>query len=303
MASTSCYVWDFTHWSREDDGIDEKRLADHLGEHCKQWAFQLEATKDGKLHWQGRMSLRSKKRLPELVSFMKGTVMEGAHWTPTSVANRENVSYVMKADTRVKGPWTHKDPKPEEEPVELKGKVLYKWQEKVVLSLKEEKDDRKVNCVIDLAGRMGKGWLRKYVLYNKIAAVIPDCNEAKTMSQFAFAFPHKGYVIDIPRARGKKHSRAELWRGIEQLKDGLVVETRYKPQMRQLAVAPTIWVFTNEVPEFSLLSEDRWCLWCVDPETNDLIRFTERRAENIAMWVTAKRAKPNVPEEEKTKWD
>lgn len=298
------YVYDFTLWN---EATDEAKVAEALKGLAKNWAFQLErGGEGGKLHWQGRLSLRTKKRLSELVGLLVDTPLQGAHLSRTSGVNSKNFNYVMKKDTRERGPWTDKDEEPVPEPKEIKGKMLYPWQDKVIQKIKTEENDRVVNCIVDLAGCSGKGFLRKYVNFHKIAKAVPDCNEAKQLISFAFQFRARAYVVDIPRARGKRHARAELWRGIEQLKDGYLVEHRYKAQEVQLAESPSVWVFTNEMPDEHMLSADRWKLWCIDPKTNDLIPWKPGREAMIEKWVKEKRAKTIIVEEEEdkgTEWD
>lgn len=200
--------------------------------------------------------------------------------SPTAGANRNSWSYVMKADTRVKGPWKDTDPDPEEEPNEIKGKTLYPWQQTIVKDFQnKEEDTRGINVLIDPSGGRGKGFLRKYLGFHKIATIIPSGYDTKTMMQWVFQFPSEGYVIDIPRVPhdGKKQKRkqdTELWRSIEMIKDGLAVETRYKAQKRQQPKSPNIWVFMNEVPPLWTLSKDRWNLYMVHPDKQTIIEWS-----------------------------
>ena len=57
-------VWDFTI---PNDNIKKEVLIEKLNKHCKDWTFQGEKGKTGYLHWQGRLSLKVKLRLTEIV--------------------------------------------------------------------------------------------------------------------------------------------------------------------------------------------------------------------------------------------
>ena len=273
-----------------------------LRTYCKAWAFQIEKGEEkGALHAQCRFSLRAKRRLQEVVGIAKGTIMQGAHFSRTSKGGKRSFDYAMKEETRQFGPWTDKDPPPEELPLELVGGKLRVWQQEVINNIREDDlKNRTVNVLIDLAGGAGKGYLRKYLEHYKIAKTMPHVTEAKHMAAWALKFPHQAYVLDVPRDRTvagkqKKHVNTELWAGIEMLKDGRAVELRYTPQDRQLTHNPVIWVFTNDIPEPSVLSRDRWRLWVVDPKKEALLECDwdniATRAGHIAKYNDEQREK------------
>ena len=100
--------------------IEKKKILEFLEEHCKKWTFQLErGEKTGKLHFQGRFSLKSKTRLTGLVK-----LLPKAHFSVTSNENRTNCFYVEKEDTRIKGPWRDTDKK---KPSHTKWVSFWKW--------------------------------------------------------------------------------------------------------------------------------------------------------------------------------
>lgn len=91
--------------------------ADHidLGNKLKQIAnkfvFQLEKGEvSGYEHYQVRLRLIKKKR-PNEAYIQFADLIKGAHWSPTckSVHQAKTFNYVMKADTRLEGPWTEAD--------------------------------------------------------------------------------------------------------------------------------------------------------------------------------------------------
>lgn len=295
-----CHQWDFTLFSVGD----EAAIVKYLKEHCKKFVFQQEkAALTNRLHYQGRISLREKKRQDTLITEWKDSPLAGAHISPTAGANRNSWSYVMKADTRVKGPWKDTDPEPQEEPEEIKGKKLYPWQQSIVEDLKNpEEDTRSINVLIDPSGGKGKGFLRKYLGFHQLAQVIPAGHDTKTMMQWVFQFPSTAYIIDIPRVvhdkkTQKRKQDTELWRSIEMIKDGIAVETRYKAQFRQQAKSPNVWVFMNEVPPLWALSADRWNLFMIHPDKKTIIAWSRGTMEAVEMRI--KEINDNKPRQEK----
>lgn len=277
-AANSVYRYDFILWIK--DGHCASTLANALKDIAKKWVFQTERGKQsGKLHYQGRISLHKKLRKSELLKLVKDTVLEEASFRHTSNACK-TFDYVMKKDTRVEGPWKDSDASIEDEPVEIKGKVPLKWQQDCINWIKEnDDDDRVVNVVVDFKGGCGKGFVRKYTRYHKLALSPPDCSERKHMMAYVLDNPSPCYIFDIPRARGKPKLREELWIGIESIKDGRAYDSRYKSRDVQRSKSPMVWVFTNELPDLTLLSSDRWNLLLISKE--GLIPYSKENMERI----------------------
>jgi len=63
----------------------------------------------------------------------------------------------------------------------------------------------------------------------------------------------------MPRGM-KKDKLGEFYSGIEVIKNGVAYDKRYSPKKLRFD-RPAIVVFTNELPEFSLMSIDRWNVW------------------------------------------
>lgn len=292
------YRFDFTLWKA--DTINHIDVCDALAATCKKWVFQMEKGEERKgVHYQGRISLAKKQRLPEVVELYSDTALKGAHWSPTHVKGKAAWSYVMKTATRVKGPWTDESEwKEKPMPAELKRvNTLHKWQQEVVDDCKQEEEvQRKINVIVDLAGGAGKGTLRKYLEYHKIAKVLPAVKDARDILAWAMKWPSRAYVMDIPRDAGTTKLRTEMWKALESLKDGRAWEVRYTPQDVQMEYDPHIWIFTNEKPPIAAFSHDRWQMWCIDPDEKELIPYSDKVAENIALEIKMRRK-----EEEKQK--
>lgn len=258
--STQVVSYDFTVYENHNEWkLDPHRMVAELKQWAKKWAFQLEKcpTTD-RLHFQGRLSLFKKLRLSELVS----RCTFKAHWTPTSseVHEGQNFNYVMKADTRLEGPWIDKEyedpPVLTRQLVNFQDKEKYEWQKKVELWC-DEMDDRSIKLIHDTVGNSGKSIMAEWLEYHKKAFEIPPLKDMEDIMQFCMSFKaQKVYLIDMPRAM-KKDKLAGFYSGLECLKNGYVYDKRYAAKRRRFD-RPQVIVFTNVLPEWKFMSRDRW---------------------------------------------
>jgi hypothetical protein len=51
-----------------------------------------------------------------------------------------------------------------------------------------------------------------------------------------------------------------MWSAVESIKNGFAWDDRYSYREKYFD-CPNIWVFSNQCPDMSMLSEDRWKLW------------------------------------------
>ena len=76
--------------------------------------------------------------------------------------------------------------------------------------------------------------------------------------------PQKCYLIDIPRAM-KKDKLASFYSGLEALKNGVMYDKRFHFKKRRID-RPQVIVFTNTLPDWDLMSRDRWQVWRMLPD-------------------------------------
>lgn len=262
MSESACCVWDFTCFQTET----REDLTKNLRKECKQWCFQLEkAPTTGALHFQGRFSLKVKKRLTGVTK-----LFPNCHLSVTSTANRDNTFYVMKEDTRVEGPWSDKD-----EVIYVPRDIraitnLLPWQEELLYIIKIY-EPRKINIIYDPDGNSGKTTFTRYCMVNGFGQILPFCNDFKDIMRMVMDMPEsKCYFMDMPRAI-KKEKLYQLYSGIETVKNGYAYDDRYHFKQK-LFDPPNIVVFTNVMPELDLLSQDRWVIW----------KITNQRLEHFA---------------------
>lgn len=225
----------------------------------KKWVVQLEKGDSGYVHWQGRVSMIKKRRPNEL----KGKWCIGGHFSPTSNNAGRDFSYVMKKDTRIEGPYTdeeYTEPPPlTRQLVEFLKHELYPWQ-KQILDLAKVEEDRRITLIYDEVGNCGKSIFAEFMEYRGLAYEMPPFRLMEDMMQCAMGIPaQRAYMVDMPRGM-KKDKLADFYSGLECLKNGVMYDKRYSFKKRRID-RPQIFVFTNTLPEWSLMSRDRWAVY------------------------------------------
>lgn len=271
--SKQLYCWDFTLHLNESLGKNDfLKVKKQLNEICKAGNFQLEeGEKTGKLHFQGRISLKQKRRKTEIIKLATLTFLRGIHWSPTSNENKGNFDYVTKEFTRVAGPWDLKKkddyiPRQVREITELRP-----FQQHIVKDA-DVWDTRHINVVYNPEGCIGKSRLKLWLRCYKIGRTIPPVNDYKDMMRMVMDMPtSRLYLIDMPKAY-KKDKLGGLYSAIETIKDGYAWDDRYAFKDKVFD-CPNIWVFTNTLPDFDLLSKDRWLIWSVTTDTYEIFRY------------------------------
>jgi len=258
-------TWDFTISCEKFP--DKNELFKLLSSWCKKWVFQQEkGESSGYLHWQGRVSLIKKKRENEIIKI----IPIPGKWSPTSnkVHEGQNFNYVMKADTRVDGPWSDQDyiepPILTRQLVKFMEDELRPWQTELE-SLIQEEDDRSIKLVIDKEGNSGKSIFSEYLEYKGLTYEIPPFRLMEDIMQCAMCVRRqKCYIIDMPRAL-KKDKLSEFYSGLECLKNGVCYDKRYSFKKRRMD-RPQVVVFTNRDPCWGYMSLDRWEIYDMGPD-------------------------------------
>lgn len=263
---SACCSYDFTLF----DETSEQEIRKLLNEITKKYCFQLEKGEEtGKLHFQGRFSLKIKKRKSEAIKLL-AKKWQKFHLSITSKENKGNDFYVMKEDTRIEGPYTNLNETYIPEDIR-KIKQLYPWQEKLV-NILSTYNERDVDIIYEEKGCVGKSTISRYMMLFKEAELLPFCNDYKDIMRMAYDVgPKKCYLIDMPRAISKD-KLFQFFSAIETLKSGYCYDDRYKFQ-RRIFDRPRICIFTNSKPDTSLLSKDMWKIWTI--QNNDLVLYTD----------------------------
>lgn len=265
-----------------DYKLESSEVLPRLQKLAKKWVCQREVgSENGTKHWQIRLRTWRPMRLSAFVALCTDEGIKG-HCSVTSNAAHKSktFSYVMKADTRDPDhPEVHTDENYEPPPVRLshieafESYTLWPWQQQVMDEHKTY-DPRQVDVIVDTKGNMGKNDLQDYLQFLGGAWKVPNFTEQTDMIEFVFSFPERPcYLVNMPKAQNKK-KLAGFYAGIETLKDGYLYDKRYKGRMKQIE-KPRVFVFTNQIPEVSLLSADRWRIWYLRPSTKALEDVTD----------------------------
>jgi hypothetical protein len=256
-------TWDFRY--NADTFETHEEVIETLKGVAKKYVFQLEQGDNGYRHYQGRLSLIKKRRKAEKHLLLKLFKDKPPNYLePTT--NAEHLLgesfYVIKDDTRLEGPWRDTDPEPPIITKQLEGfmgKELYPYQ-KQLYHMTQEFDERKIDLLYDRNGNIGKSLFAEYCEYKGVAEEIPPFRMMDDIFQWVCTRPIKPcYIIDMPRGM-KKDKLADLYSGIEVVKNGVAYDKRYHAKKIRFN-RPRIFVFTNMLPCFDLMSKDRWNVW------------------------------------------
>jgi len=252
-------VFDITMKGESNTEEEIKRV---FKTHCKKWAFKLEKGEEtGFIHWQCRINLGTKLTKSALDHTLLEEGLTDFHTSITSNPNKENTFYIVKKDTAIGPLFTDKDV---EMPWDLVGIELRHWQQFIVDNC-AKKERRYINVIFDKEGGKGKSLLAKYIGFHGHGHKIPGHNNMKDFCQYAASLPVATlYIVDLPRGTNVKDLPG-LYTGIETLKDGMIFDGRYKASPKYMG-SPMVWVFCNELPKRSMLSEDRWKWWTIENE-------------------------------------
>lgn len=258
--------WDFTIGSKHISLDELKKI---LTNNCKKWSFQLEIGEEtGYEHYQGRVSLKVKKRLGQIKDAF---FHKEFHFSITSTENTKNMFYVNKSETRIAGPWSDQD------------KIVYiprQYQNKLENLRPFQKDiwdsadifeDRKINCIVNESGNIGKSVIASLCeLYDRGIDVPPVNDSEKIIQSVCNILQGKNcrepklIFLDIPRSV-KQEKLNSMFVAIEQIKKGKVYDFRYHYQEWWFD-SPQIWVFMNIFPKTKYLSRDRWSFFEVNQD-------------------------------------
>ena len=240
--------------------------------------------KTGYIHWQGRFKLKVKARLQRVKSLMNEITVHLSH---TAKINVGNFYYVLKDDTRIDGPWRESDLRmvPQLRKIAANPRP---WQKCVKTTFESSiLDERTIHIIHDEKGDTGKSMFSMYLQQQKLAARIPVLGTFKDSFHIAMAEQklnpdNKGFIFDIPRAQDLRDSSCNTFAAIEEVKNGYLYDERYNWN-RMFIASPIIWLFTNQIPDPSRLTADRWRYYSIN-ENYELVEH-ERPIKIGKQWI------------------
>lgn len=241
-----------------------KSFRDRLERADCNYIFQYEVGESGTPHYQGFVQFESRKRPMSIFSDYTGI-----HWEKAKGTVSENTKYCSKGEGRLAGPW-YKGLLPHRDVHTISLGQMHPWQKALLEKLTTEcsQTDRKIHWYWDPTGNIGKSALAKYLCVHNMALIASGKGTdilygLKTFKDIHGAFPPI-LVIDIPRCTDVKFVS---YQAIESCKNGCAYSGKYEGSM--LLMPPMhIVIFSNEPPDLSTFSADRWNV----VELNGLLR-------------------------------
>jgi Putative viral replication protein len=142
------------------------------------------------------------------------------------------------------------------DPIQLRTGEPREWQRELALELDQPADDRSVLFYVDLEGNTGKSWFIDWY-YSRAPDRVQMMMPGK-YADLAYTIDSTKNVVlfDIPRG-GMVHLSYRL---IESLKNRRVLSTKYQSQWKLFSENVHVVVFSNEHPDMTKLSQDRYIL-------------------------------------------
>lgn len=260
------------------------RVVDCVSDIGEDYVFQLELGKEGNYHFQGYLKVKTKVRCGTLThDFLSAWPGHSVHVAPMSRDGEKALtSYVMKKDTHVAGPWGKRKIYTG---ADLKHQIqFYPWQKDVWAAIAKDPDDRTINWICDPAGNNGKSMLCKKIWFEKQCTALTWSTSANLCNLIYKSPVATIYCFDLSRAKPQDISGNDIYSVMEQLKNGVIVNTKYETGQK-LFDPPHVWVMSNYPPKFSALTPDRWKVWTIN-EQKELVKY-ETPPELLPPKITA----------------
>jgi hypothetical protein len=258
--ANACCIWDFTSYV---DAVGE--IIEHLQKIAKKWVVQQEkCPTTGRLHFQGRLSLKVKNRTEPFIP-------QGWCGVTHDYKSEHFDFYATKEETRVAGPWKDNE-LPRYIPRDVrKIEKLKDWQEILLAKIKFY-EERKIIVIIDPTGGNGKSAFARFCMVHKFGQIIPMANDYKDILRIVCDAPISTcYFIDMPRAM-RKEKLYQFYSAVETIKGGYSYDDRYSFK-DMLFDPPNVVIFTNSMPDLTLLTRDRWQLFLLQNEVLSAIEI------------------------------
>lgn len=134
------------------------------------------------------------------------------------------------------------------------GSIMKEWQQELDVVLRGDPDDRSILFYVDEEGGKGKSWFVRHQMSNY-------ADETQFLSvgkrdDLAYAIDEtkRVFLFDLPRG-SMEHFQYSV---LEKLKDQLVFSTKYASRVKVLPKPVHVVVFSNEAPDMSAMTEDRY---------------------------------------------
>lgn len=273
--------WGLKAWTMDDVPTTLAVLSSILHEYCEDFIVQLEKAESGLLHYQMYLNMKDKIRPKTLAIKWEGLGLHGIELSASSNAGKEALKrYAMKDESRVAGPWGKKKIYMGEDlPTDQQ---LMAWQKDIIAYIGHDPHDREILWLWEPEGGIGKTKFCKLLQAKHGAGVISWGNSGDILYAVNNMGPKSVYVFDLTRTKSDKIGDSEVYAALEQVKNGMVFNTKYESKTMLMA-PPHVIVFSNEKPDTEKMSKDRWTIKRIPRQQINIAkkrRFTWTETEN-----------------------
>lgn len=284
---TKCLeYWAFT-WNASDAESDSslplhESLQTFLDERSWKWVYQLERGEDrGRFHYQGRIHLDERRCKITVLNLFQAAGWDVTNLTLKPESNNSLKTngldfYVTKVDSRISGPWMDATYSPPVKPEKYTGEDLEcmqnptPWQAQLVDMTTNKPCERTVHWIFNASGNAGKSRLQKWMCWSLGAKRIPLGTATQIKTAVVAVGARTCYVVNIPRVTGNAESQRDLFSALEEVKDGWVGSNMYGKDQELFMNPPHLFIFSNDLPDLTLASQDRWKIWNVENLNSNL---------------------------------
>lgn len=133
---------------------------------------------------------------------------------------------------------------------------LREWQTSLLKILGNEPSRRHIIFLVDLKGNTGKSWFADWYSIEHPPAQVLEPGKKADMA-YALAGDSRVLFMDCPRSKQGDFIQYDF---LEAVKNGRVFSGKYESSLKSIGPCHVV-VGTNEYPDMTKLSEDRYVIW------------------------------------------
>jgi len=230
---------------------------------CKKYVFQEETgEKTGTPHLQGNILLKKRMRWSEF------NLPIQMRWEKTR-NEKAAFTYCAKPETRTGRTYTFGLPKPVKIITELRP-----FQQSIVDIIEAPVCEGKIHWIYDEIGQLGKTEMVRYLNQTK---QIPFSYGGKCADIINLVYNVKDYLLENDNCcllyNFGRETKPECisYKSMEQVSDGCIANTKFECGCFTCN-KPHVIVFANCEPNRAALTDSRWIIYTINPESLELIR-------------------------------
>ena len=251
--------WSFTCFNVDQDNINNIIEVTNSSDSSSIIGYET-CPETKKKHLQCYIEFKFKCRPKNL--FKDNTI----HWEPSKGNKMTNIQYCSKEKLE----WTNFKIKKPLNKLACEGN-FYKWQTEIIDILKGEPEDRKIYWFYG-SGKAGKTTFMKYInRFYDYVIILGGKDADMKMGVINFKKMNNDcdpeiVIINIPKSFDSDYIS---YTGIENVKDMIFFSGKYEGGIVD-GNNPFVFVFSNDPPDTTKLSEDRWMVYDIDNTEWDL---------------------------------